>query len=236
MLEMNPAIAAVAVRSIPCTLMLCFGQVASAQAPATQAPLIIPGTVHKWRTPEMDLLPETTIQEMGECMNISRSLRTRAPELDRRQAQLETDSANLNSGSAALQKSSAAIDADQAAHARAVAALNAASPGLEKRGQEIDALVAKPAATPAAAKKANEAVTRFNADIASWNKQRDSLLRAGDSLELRILEHNRAVDAANLQADQFNARNAELNRLAGEYNSELARYKAACGGERSIRD
>jgi chromosome segregation ATPase len=223
-------------RSGLCTLLvlLCCGTVQAQTTPAHNQDVRLPGIHTRWARPEDPPKPETTIEALEQCMGQDQVLRQRLPALQARQTELEAQRLDITNGQNAIQRSHASLEAARKALTDSTTAHERSQQDMNRRRNELTPLGSKPAANPAEAKRVQDLIQRFNADLRGLEPRRQALLAQQKEFNQQVAVYNAQVNALNERAAPWDARWQAFVQDMKALNDTAASHNLQCAGERAL--
>lgn len=219
------------------TALLALLACAAAQAqtaPTGSQDVRLPGIHTRWARAEDLPKPETTIEALEQCMGQDQSLRQRLPALKARQAELEAQRQGIATEQDAIQRHNTSLEAARKNLDEATAAYGRSEQDLTRRRTELSALTSKPAASPAEARRVQDLVQRFNADLRNSETHRLALLAQQKAFNQQVAAYNAGVNALNERAAPWDTRWQAFVQDMKAVNDTVASLHLQCGGERTL--
>ncbi|MGE0484971.1 MAG: hypothetical protein AB7Q81_12590 [Gammaproteobacteria bacterium] len=181
-------------------------------------------------------LPETALEDIGECMGRAMRLDSAAADLDAVHGPTAAAGRQVDADMALLAAESTAIDVEKAAIADRAAALKAAAAALDAQAAQLDELRAVPgpsaddiATTRRGVDAYNEAVDAYNARGAAYGEARNALAMRIEAYNTRARILSERVDAYNAGVDAYRGRVDGVNEM-------VATQDEHCAGRRLLNE
>jgi chromosome segregation ATPase len=198
--------------------------------------ITLPTVTKKWRPPWDEKKPETTVEEIVQCIGNDVSAHRNAAKLQRAQEQLEAQHAALGKSIEAIKQSDQSLEASRKALQEKIDRFESGKKLLSERAASIEKSRKTAAASQASVKSFNAVVAAYYQDVAKQQALLTSLLEDQTAFNARVATRNQAIDQVRQESSLFNTSNEQFRDQVAQFTERSQAYTTNCTGEKTIRN
>jgi chromosome segregation ATPase len=197
--------------------------------------ITLPTITKRWGLRWEDEKPETTIEEIVQCIGNDVSAHRNAAKLQRTQEQLKAQHAALTKSIDALKPTDQSLEASRNLLQERVERFQAEKQLLNERVAMIEKSRKASTVSQNSAKSFNSAVAAYNLDVAKQQALRKALVDDQEDFNSRLATHNQAINQIKQESLLFSASNEEFKRQVAQFTENSHAQMEKCTGEKTIR-
>jgi hypothetical protein len=197
--------------------------------------ITLPTITKKWGLRWEDKKPETTIEEIVQCIGNDVSAQRNAVKLQRTQEQLKNQHAALTKSIESLKLTDQSLSASRNMLQEKFEKFQADKQILIERAAIIEKSRKASTVSQKSEKSFSSAVAAYNLDVAKQQALRKALVDDQEDFNSRLAAHNQAIDKIKQESLLFAASNEDFKNQVTQFTEKSRAQMEKCNGEKTIR-